>query len=69
MVTQNHDAQVRVKWNKHDLAIWDNRSNWHCATYDYDGPRAGDRVCSLGEVPYLDSNSMSRRAALAERVS
>ncbi|KAK2764452.1 hypothetical protein FQN54_009146 [Arachnomyces sp. PD_36] len=68
LVTQNHDAQVRFKWNKNDLAIWDNRSNWHCATYDYAEARAGDRVCSLGEAPYLDvQNSKSRRAALAER--
>lgn len=36
------------------MAIWDNRSTWHCATYDYNDPRAGDRVCSLGEAPYLD---------------
>jgi len=67
LVTHNHDAQVRLKWNKNDLAIWDNRSNWHCATYDYDSARAGDRVCSLGEAPYLDLNSKSRREALAER--
>ncbi|KAK0701459.1 hypothetical protein B0T21DRAFT_405768 [Apiosordaria backusii] len=54
MVTQNHDAQVRFRWKKNDVAIWDNRSTWHCATYDYSDPRAGDRVCSLGEAPYLD---------------
>ena len=66
LVTQNHDAQVRFKWSKNDLAIWDNRSNWHCATYDYDAARAGDRVCSLGEAPYLDLNSKSRRAALSQ---
>jgi alpha-ketoglutarate-dependent taurine dioxygenase len=65
IVTQNHDAQVRLKWNKNDLAIWDNRSNWHCATYDYEAARAGDRVCSLGEAPYLDINSKSRREALS----
>ena len=64
IVTQNHDAQVRVKWGKNDLAIWDNRSNWHCATYDYEAARAGDRVCSLGEAPYLDLNNKSRRQAL-----
>ncbi len=65
LVAQNHDAQVRFKWNENDLAIWDNRSNWHCATYDYDAARAGDRVCSLGEAPYLDIGSKSRRTALA----
>lgn len=65
LMVNNHDAQVRFKWNKNDLAIWDNRSNWHCATYDYAAARAGDRVCSLGEAPYLDVNSKGRREALS----
>jgi alpha-ketoglutarate-dependent taurine dioxygenase len=64
LVTQNHDAQVRFKWRQNDLAIWDNRSTWHCATYDYEEARAGDRVCSLGEAPYLDLGSRGRREAL-----
>lgn len=64
IVTQNHDAQVRFQWRANDLAIWDNRSTWHCATYDYTDPRAGDRVCSLGEAPYLDLNSKSRKEAM-----
>ncbi|KAK4649735.1 uncharacterized protein QC761_0024410 [Podospora bellae-mahoneyi] len=65
MVTQNHDAQVRFRWNKNNVAIWDNRSTWHCATYDYSDPRAGDRVCSLGEAPYLDlQNGKSRKEDL-----
>ena len=64
LVTQNHDAQVRFKWRPNDLAIWDNRSTWHCATYDYNDPRAGDRVCSLGEAPYLDLGSKSRKEVL-----
>jgi len=65
LVAHNHDAQVRFKWRENDLAIWDNRSMWHCATYDYRDPRAGDRVCSLGEAPYLDARgSMGRREAL-----
>ena len=64
LVVNNHDAQVRFKWNKNDLAIWDNRSNWHCATYDYAAARAGDRVCSLGEAPYLDINSKGRKESL-----
>ncbi|KAM0715130.1 hypothetical protein Q7P37_009595 [Cladosporium fusiforme] len=66
LLTQNHDAQVRFKWRKNDLAIWDNRSTSHCATYDYEAARAGDRVCSLGEAPYFDPRSQSRKAALAE---
>ncbi|CEJ61974.1 Putative Function: YLL057c of S. cerevisiae plays a role in sulfonate catabolism [Penicillium brasilianum] len=66
LLTQNHDAQVRFKWNKNDVAIWDNRSTWHTATYDYSETRTGDRVCSLGESPYYDPQSKSRRQALAE---
>ena len=66
LVVQNHDAQVRFNWSKNDLAIWDNRSNYHCATYDYAEARAGDRICSLGEAPFFDSESKSRRAALQE---
>lgn len=68
LVVQNHDAQVRFKWNQNDLAIWDNRSNWHCATYDYAEARAGDRVCSLGEAPYLDLNSTGRKEATAKEM-
>ncbi|ERF72570.1 hypothetical protein EPUS_02852 [Endocarpon pusillum Z07020] len=64
LVVQNHDLQVRWKWSKNALAIWDNRSQLHCATYDYIEARAGDRVAALGEAPYLDVNSKSRREAL-----
>ncbi|KAL5630695.1 hypothetical protein BROUX41_000567 [Berkeleyomyces rouxiae] len=63
LVTLNHDLQVRFKWNKNDLAIWDNRCTFHSATYDYADVRTGDRVCSVGEVPYFDVNSMSRQQA------
>lgn len=64
LVTQNHDCQVRYRWERNDLAIWDNRSNWHTATYDYGGERMGDRVCSLGEAPFLDAGSCGRREAV-----
>lgn len=48
-------------------AIWDNRSVYHTATYDYEGlgPRTGQRAVSLGERPYLDPNSTGRQEALA----
>lgn len=67
LVSQTHTAQVRYKWGKNDLAIWDNRSTFHAATPDYQhlGPRAGVRAVSCGEVPYLDERSESRREALA----
>jgi alpha-ketoglutarate-dependent taurine dioxygenase len=67
LITENHDLQVRFRWqNPNDLAVWDNRSVYHTATYDYDGfgSRTGQRAVSLGERPYLDPNSTGRREAL-----
>ncbi|KAM0747911.1 taurine catabolism dioxygenase [Meredithblackwellia eburnea MCA 4105] len=58
---QSHDAQVRFRWNTNDLAIWDNRSTLHVATFDYDELRAGDRTVVCGEVPYLDPVSLGRK--------
>ena len=34
LLAHNHDIQVRFKWSQHDVAIWDNRSAYHTATYD-----------------------------------
>jgi len=64
LIAENHDLQVRFRWNKNDLAIWDNRSVFHTATNDYSGKRQGNRVVSLGEKPYYDTHSVSRREAL-----
>lgn len=63
LVNQNHDLQVRFKWSKGDIAIWDNRSTVHSATFDYQETRIGDRVCSVGEAPYFDVNSKARRSS------
>lgn len=48
-------------------AIWDNRSAFHTATFDYEGlgERFGHRAVGIGEAPYLDPNSKSRTEALA----
>ncbi|EKM51097.1 uncharacterized protein PHACADRAFT_103865 [Phanerochaete carnosa HHB-10118-sp] len=65
LIQLNHDLQVRFKWEKNSIAIWDNRSNYHTATFDYGKEkRVGDRVVSLGEKPYFDPTSKSRRQAL-----
>ncbi|KAI1371789.1 taurine catabolism dioxygenase [Hypoxylon crocopeplum] len=67
-IVENHDLQVRFKWrNKNDLAIWDNRSVFHTATFDYDGlgERFGNRAVGIGEAPFLDANSKSKAEALA----
>jgi hypothetical protein len=51
-----------------NVAIWDNRSVFHTATFDYDGQgdRFGNRAVGLGERPYLDPSSVSRRTALGQ---
>ncbi|KAK4135055.1 TauD-domain-containing protein [Trichocladium antarcticum] len=70
LIQENHDLQVRFRWgNANDLAIWDNRSVYHAATPDYIfeeglGERRGNRAVSLGEKPYFDPASTSRREAL-----
>lgn len=56
--------QVRYRWNTNDLAIWDNRCTFHTATNDYEEHRQGNRIVSVGERPYFDANSKSRREVL-----
>ncbi|EIN08259.1 taurine catabolism dioxygenase [Punctularia strigosozonata HHB-11173 SS5] len=64
-VSDNHDLQVRFRWTQNDVAIWDNRCTFHTATRDYGRElRVGNRVLSIGERPYFDPNSKSRREAL-----
>ncbi|KIY72057.1 taurine catabolism dioxygenase TauD TfdA [Cylindrobasidium torrendii FP15055 ss-10] len=65
-ITENHDLQVRFRWEINDVALWDNRSTFHTATNDYGvtALRQGNRVVSLGERPFLDPASKSRREAL-----
>ncbi|MCJ1353871.1 MAG: hypothetical protein MMC33_003858 [Icmadophila ericetorum] len=68
LIMDNHDLQVRYRWqNRNDVAIWDNRSVYHAATPDYAGlgERLGHRAVGLGEKPYLDPGSKSRREALS----
>lgn len=69
LIVENHDLQVRHRWQgPNDVAIWDNRSVYHVATPDYEGhgERLGHRAVSLGEKPYFDPESTSRRQALNE---
>ncbi|KAI1857199.1 uncharacterized protein JN550_013436 [Neoarthrinium moseri] len=71
LIVENHDLQVRNRWqNVNDLAIWDNRSVYHAATPDYIGEglgeRTGSRAVSIGEQPYFDPASVSRREGLSQ---
>ncbi|KAK0115661.1 hypothetical protein ONS96_014108 [Cadophora gregata f. sp. sojae] len=72
VIEGNHDLQCRFKWrNRNDIAIWDNRSAFHSATFDYEGlgERAGHRVVGIGEKPYFDPESKSKAQALAEEAA
>ncbi|KAK5678394.1 hypothetical protein LTR17_027650 [Elasticomyces elasticus] len=67
LCVDNHDLQVRFKWqHANDIAIWDNRSVFHNATFDYQGvgDRRGNRAVGVGERPFFDPKSLSRREAL-----
>ncbi|KAH7921681.1 taurine catabolism dioxygenase [Leucogyrophana mollusca] len=63
-ISENHDLQVRYRWEKNDVAIWDNRATFHTATNDYTDNREGNRAVSIGERPYFDPKSKSRREVL-----
>lgn len=58
-LVHSHDLQVRVKWGPNDLVVWDNRSTYHTATGDFlpFAEREGVRTISIGERPYLDTES------------
>ncbi|PWN20870.1 taurine catabolism dioxygenase [Microstroma glucosiphilum] len=68
LVTSHHTAQARLKWGENDLAVWDNRSTFHAASPDYESDRAGVRAVSVGERPYYDPASQSRREELGNRL-
>lgn len=69
-VSERHNGSVQIP--ESDLfgtltnicitAIWDNRSVFHAATFDYEGlgERHGNRVVGIGEKPFYDPSSESR---------
>ncbi|OCF57211.1 hypothetical protein L486_04667 [Kwoniella mangroviensis CBS 10435] len=60
----NFDCSVRFRWEAGSVAIWDNRSTLHSATFDYTEERSGDRASSIGELPYLSNEGISRTDGL-----
>lgn len=68
ILVQSHDIQVRHKWGKYDIAIWDNRSTYHTANPDIkllgDVYRSGVRTVGIAERPYLDPNSITQTEGL-----
>ncbi|KAI1334939.1 hypothetical protein F5Y15DRAFT_262953 [Xylariaceae sp. FL0016] len=67
LIVESHDCQLRHRWeNLYDIAIWDNRTVFHAAIMDYAGlgARTGHRAVGIGERPYFDPNSKTRREAM-----
>lgn len=48
---QQPDIQVRLRWEPGTMAIWDNRSTQHYATFDYAAPREMHRILLRGDRP------------------
>ena len=47
------DFQIRYRWNKNDMAFWDNRCTLHKAIWDYHPmERKGRRVTIKGTIPF-----------------
>ncbi|ETN44964.1 uncharacterized protein HMPREF1541_09839 [Cyphellophora europaea CBS 101466] len=67
LITRNHDCIARMHWTEGACAIWSNVCTLHAATPDTHlagGIRTGVRASGIGELPYLDPASTSRREAL-----
>jgi taurine dioxygenase len=45
------EFQMRVRWQRHTLVMWDERATQHYAVTDYDEPRYLERVMIAGERP------------------
>lgn len=52
------EFQIRFRWERNDIALWDNRCLQHFAIWDYwPDERKGNRVSILGDAPFFDPDA------------
>lgn len=52
------EFQIRFRWQRNDVALWDNRCLQHFAIWDYwPNERKGHRVSILGDQPFFDADA------------
>ncbi|KAF9390711.1 hypothetical protein CPB97_008560 [Podila verticillata] len=70
VISKRLDYQVRFRWEKDSVAIWDNRSSFHTGVPDFKPYfRRGLRVTVSGEKPYFDKETSSTQAKAFEKVA
>lgn len=68
LLLRSHSNKVRYRWNKNDIALWDNFI-FRTATNDYyqgDIEHTGMRTVAIGERPCFDRSSRRRNEDLGE---
>lgn len=56
------EFQVRLRWERNDVALWDNRCLQHFAIWDYwPNDRMGNRVSIAGDEPFFDPDAPGPR--------
>ena len=63
----NIDCQVRFRWEKGSIAVWDNRSSWHTVSRNRSSRLMSSRL-SFGQATfdYTEERSGERASTLGE---
>lgn len=70
VISKRLDYQVRFRWEKDSVAIWDNRSSFHTGVPDFKPYfRRGLRVTVSGEKPYFDKETSTTQAKAFAKVA